>query len=187
MVYAPGCREGRGKVMLCARPVSSSAEIIQEAKELWVAEQPSGTPPSADREHSADWGCVALLVNPSRDVSRRIVEEWAARVSRERDRQGRRTYDAEPYTVKGQSAIDDRGLLQIPWPTVENGESLQNFDLLLATATRPTPDSATRDYPAAEAIAEAWNRNGEAEYFRMNSKFGIRTFQDEAIDALLTV
>jgi hypothetical protein len=149
------------------------------------SEQQYGSARFAEREHSSDWGCVALLVNPSRDVSRQIIEEWAARVSRERDRQGRPTYDAEPYTVKGQSAIDDRGLLQIPWPTVENGESLQNFDLLLATATRP--DSATGDYPTVEAIAEAWNRKGDAEYFRMNRKFGIRTFQDEAIDALLTV
>ena|ERR1700737_2619814 len=187
MVYAPGCPEGQGKVMPCARLVSSSAELIQEAKALWVAEQRSGSRRYAEREHSADWGCVALLANPSGDVWRRIVEEWATRVSQERDRNGLRTYDATPYTVKGQSAIDDRGMLQIPWPTVEGGEDLQSFELLLATATRPTLEKATGDYPAAATIAEAWNKKGGVEYFRMNRKFGFRTFQDGEIDALLTV
>jgi len=187
MVYAPGCPEELGKIMPCARLVSTAAEVIREAKALWVAEQLFGSRPNPQGELSADWGCVALLANPNRDVSRHIFEEWVAKVSGERGRRGLPTYDATHYRVKGRSAIDDHGILQIPWPAVANSEVLDNFDLLLATATRPSPDRATGDYPAVAAIAGAWNKKGDADYFRMNRKFGFRTFQDDAIDALLTV
>lgn len=46
MVYAPGCPEGLGKIMPCARLVSTAAEVIREAKALWVAEQLFGSRPN---------------------------------------------------------------------------------------------------------------------------------------------
>jgi hypothetical protein len=60
-------------------------------------------------------------------------------------------------------------------------------DLLLATATQPTPDANTGNFPAVEAIAQAWNNMNEARYFRSSREHGFHTFQDAEIAALLRV
>jgi hypothetical protein len=188
MVYAPGCPDGQAKVMGCLRPVSSIAEVVEQAEALWVAERPPNSRPLPGRKHSADWGCVALLLNQNGAAHQRLLDEWAERVSLERDQHGQPTYDNRHFTVRGASAINNRGILQIPWPAqVDNDEALDSFDLLLATATRPTPDRTTGDFPSAAAVAEAWNKRGDAEYFRMNRKHGFHTFQDQEIDSLLRV
>jgi hypothetical protein len=62
---------------------------------------------------------------------------------------------------------------------------LDGFDVLLATATKPTPDPTTRDFPTVVDIATAWNARGDASYFHSNRKNGFYTFQDEEIAALL--
>jgi hypothetical protein len=91
------------------------------------------------------------------------------------------------YMVKGMSAICNRGLLQIPWPvSADNNTALDSCDLLMATATRPTP-LATGDFPTAAVIAEAWNKLGNADYFHKNRMHGLHTFQDEDIQTLLHV
>jgi hypothetical protein len=64
---------------------------------------------------------------------------------------------------------------------------LDAFDVLLATATKPTPDLATGDFATAADIATAWNTRGDASYFHSNRKNGFHTFQDEEIAALLHV
>jgi hypothetical protein len=88
----------------------------------------------------------------------------------------------------GASAIDERGILQIDWPDgPDTGKPIEGVDILLATATRPTPDLATGDLPSAAELARAWNEAGDASYFRQNRKSGIHTFQDEEIEALLRV
>jgi hypothetical protein len=38
MVFDPGCRDGQAKVRSCLRSVSSIADLVEEAKALWVAE-----------------------------------------------------------------------------------------------------------------------------------------------------
>ena len=188
MVFAPGCPDGRAKVRLCSRPVSSIADLVDEAKALWVAERPANSQPLPGRLHSDDWGSVVLLANPEAVGSQELLERWAKRVVLEKDRHRHPTYDSAPYTVKGMSAVSNRGLLQIPWPVrVEDNAPLNSFDLLIATATQPTPDPITGDFPNAEIIAEAWNSAGNAEYFRMNRKHGLHTFQDQEIETYLHV
>jgi hypothetical protein len=188
MVFAPGCPDGLAKVRLCSRPVSSIADLVDEAKALWVAERPANSQPLTGRLHSDDWGCVALLANPEAIGSQELLARWAKRTVLEKDRHGRPTYDSAPYTVKGMSAVSNRGLLQIAWPVgVENNTLVNSFDLLIATATQPTPDPTTGDFPKAEVIAEAWNSGGDAEYFRMNRKHGLHTFQDQEIQTFLRV
>jgi hypothetical protein len=76
------------------------------------------------------------------------------------------------------------GCLQIPWPTLLNGDSLP-LDLLLAPVTRPSLDAA-KDYPDVESIAKAWNDNDHVYYFRCNRWTGIHTADDEAIEKLLS-
>jgi hypothetical protein len=187
MVYAPGSPDGQAKIIGCLCPISSTADIVEHAKALWTAERPPFSRPLPGREHSADWGCIALLTSPNSALNQRLLAEWAERVALERDQRGQPTYESHYYTVRGRSAIDNRGLLQISWPTRDNGEALDSFDLLLATATRPTIDATTGDFSSVAKIAEAWNKKGDAEYFRMNRKHGFHTFQDQEIEALLRV
>jgi hypothetical protein len=132
---------------------------------------------------------VALLVNPKSSLPPDFLEQWTERVSQERDRRhGSRTYDSRRYEVRGMSAIGNNGVLEIPWPDRANdNQPLDSVDLLLATATRPTPDTKTGDFPAVEAIAQAWNNTNEAKYFRSNREHGFHTFQDAEIAALLRV
>jgi hypothetical protein len=188
MVYLPGCPDGQAKVRLCKRPVAGIDNLIEEAKALWVAERPANARPVAGRTHSADWGCVALLANPNFRDPQNILNGWAARVALEKDQHSHPTYHSELYAVQGVSAIDNRGLLRIAWPSrADTGAPLNSCDLLLATATRPTPDLVTGTFPTAAAIAQAWNMAGNANYFRMNRNSGICTFQDEEIQSHLRV
>ena len=188
MVFAPGCPDGQAKVRLCSRPVSSIADLVDEAKALWVAERPANSQPLPGRLHSADWGCVALLANPEAIGSEQMLAQWAKRTVLEKDQHGRPTYDSTLYAVKRMSPICNRGLLQIPWPArVDNDTALDSCDFLIATATRPTPVLATGEFPIAEVIAEAWNSAGNAEYFHMNRKHGLHTFQDQEIQTFLQV
>jgi hypothetical protein len=89
--------------------------------------------------------------------------------------------------IDGQSAINDRGILQIPWPTrADTAAPLSGIDLLLATATRPKFASGVTEIPNEGTIAAAWrNHQKEAEYFWRNRKHGIHTFQDGRIEELL--
>jgi hypothetical protein len=115
-----------------------------------------------------------------------LLTDWAKRVVLERNPDGSPTYDSNSYSLKGVSAISNRGLLQILWPIrVNTNATLDTCDLLLATATRPTPDPTTGDFPTPAVIAEAWNRAGNADYFRMNRKHGLYSFQDEEIQSFL--
>jgi hypothetical protein len=189
MVFAPGCPDGgTAKVRLCLRNVSSIADLLDEAKALWVAERPPNSPPLPGRLRSTDWGCVALLANPEAVGSQELLDHWAERTVLEKDQHGCPTYDSTLYAVKGISPICNRGMLQIPWPArIDNDNALDSCDFLIATATRPTPVPATGDFPIAEVIAEAWNNAGNTEYFRMNRKHGLHTFQDQEIETKLRV
>ena len=112
-----------------------------------------------------------------------LFDAWAARVAEEKHfRTKARCYDSQAYAVKGRAAISNSGELQIAWPVfADTGAAVDSFDLLLATATRPTPDRNTRDYPTAEQIAAAWRYTGNPQYFLENCKHGIHTFQDDEI------
>jgi hypothetical protein len=188
MVFSPGCPEGQAKVRRCLRPVSSIVDLVAEAKALWAAERPADSKPLTARAHSADWGCVALLPNPTVPSSHHLLDGWAKQIASERNSDGSPTYDRSYYSVKGASAITNRGLLHIAWPApFSTNAAFDICDLLLATPTRPTPDQTTGDFPSPAVIAGAWNRAGNAEYFRMNREYGLRTFQDEEIQSFLRV
>ena len=99
MVFDPGCPDGQAKVRPCLRSVSSIADLVEEAKALWVAERPANSQPQPGRAHSAEWGCVALLANPGAVNSRRLLDDWAERVALEKDRDHRPTYSSKSYEV----------------------------------------------------------------------------------------
>jgi hypothetical protein len=132
---------------------------------------------------------VALLSQPNSNVPSDVLDEWARHVAQECERPGKAgNYEPAGYNMKGRAAIDKRGLLQIPWPNCSTTDvPLDGFDVLLATATKPTPDPGTGDFPTVTEIAAAWNTNRDASYFHSNRKNGFYTFQDEQIAALLHV
>jgi hypothetical protein len=186
MVFAPGTPNGQAKVVACQREAGSLGDIVKEAEALWRAERRPSLEPLAGQRHSGDWGCVALLPNPIASVAASLLDEWAGCVAQEcRDRGHTKNYDARAYNVRGRSAINDRGILQIPWPDQSNtGGPLDGLDLLLATATMPNSD--TGDFPSVAAIAAAWNTTKDAGYFHGNRKHGFYSFQDDEIAALLS-
>jgi hypothetical protein len=183
MVFAPGSPLGKAKILECIRAVKTFDHLVAEAQALWLAESPHGSPRRARETLSSDWGCVALLANPSSTLPAGLLDAWAARVAKERhDGTTARSYNHSKYFVKGASAITDRGTLEIAWPVrSDTGEAISSIDLLLATATKPTPVQCTGDYPTAERIAAAWIATQNDQYFRENRINGFYTFQDEEI------
>jgi hypothetical protein len=178
---------GQGKVIACQEHATSVADIFNQAKALWIAERPPDAQPAPGQPHSATWGCVAMLVRPNSQIPSSVFDEWARQMAQERGRpSGAKNYNPAAYNVKGRAAIDEHGILQIPWPDCcATGMPLDDFDVLLATATKPTPDPITKDFPTVANIAAAWNTKGDASYFHSNRKNGLHTFQDEELESLL--
>ena len=183
MVFSLGLDEeqfGRAIVVPYKQRPKDIDDLILEAERLWAAERKPKL--GARKGLSADWGCVALLANPNctdSDDVRELRTRWTERVSR------------EPYYGQLNSAVDEdvvvdeSGFLKIPWPESEDRSDL-GVDLLLATATNPTIVGG--HYPSAQQIADAWNNpNGRnyVDYFCKNRAHGIKTFQDDIIQARL--
>jgi hypothetical protein len=189
MVFGRGCEMGEARVFECKSTISSIGELVREAQALWLAESRDGTAPQPSETLSAGWGCVTLLANDQSNVPQSLLDQWAERVSQERfGKVCERSYDHRRYSVKGLSAITDRGGLAVDWPNrADTGKRLAGFGLLLATATRPTPHGGTGDFAPVDVIAEAWNEREDATYFHSNRANGFHTFQDGAIAALLRV
>jgi hypothetical protein len=187
MVFAPGCQLGTAKAVPCVNEAASLNEVYGEAQQLWIAECRPEFKITDRARLSGSWGCVALLPNPASQIPQSFLDEWAERVSREHDATGLNTYNGRSFVIDGQSAINDRGILQIPWPTrTDTNAPLSGIDLLLATATRPKFAPGATEIPNEETIAAAWqNHPKEAEYFWGNRKHGIHTFQDPRIEELL--
>jgi hypothetical protein len=188
MVFSPEYerRPGTAKVIQCKQTVSSIDQLLDEARELWVAE--------SDETHrgelSAGWGCITLVTSDDfldrsdREEREALLEAWAANVS-QRKSYGRLGFSSEDQKAAKGPVIAD-GRLRISWPSLAGGGFLP-FDLLLATATNPEsgPGQKRPKYPSVEEIADAWNNKGHVYYFRCNRLTGIHTFDDEAIEKLL--
>ncbi len=189
MVFDRGCEMGRARIFESSSTVSDIGELVREAQALWLAESPDGTARQPTETLSAGWGCVTVLANGQSNVPQGLLDQWADRVSQERfGNAGRRSYDHRRYSIRGVSAITDRGGLAIDWPNrADTGQPLAGFDLVLVTATQPTPYGDTGDFAPVNIIAGAWNEAKDATYFRSNRANGFYTFQDGAIETLLRV
>lgn len=166
---------GRAIVVPCRRRVESAADVVDEAVHLWTAETPDGKNPKCRVSAPEGWGCVGLLPNPHRPLPAALRAGWTQRVSNEP------SYGQLSAADNEKAAVDETGLLTIPWPESEDGLGL-DVDVLLATATNPTIVEGR--YPTTQEIAEAWNGSpGNVEYFYKNRTHGITTFEDAAIEA----
>jgi hypothetical protein len=164
---------GRAVAIPFIRPVHSVQALVEEAEHLWAAERKSD---SFNGSISANWGCVALALNPSRCVPQELVDGWSDRAAQEVG-YGRLCRAKDEGEI-----LNAGGLLMIPWPHRTDGLPLE-LDALLATATDPTIVDGR--YPSAQEIASAWKPStGDAyvEYFWRNRGGGITTFQDDEIE-----
>ena len=167
MVFSESLSEADfGRAIVAA---SRSQDLVEAARSLWAAEGgTSGT--------SGTWGCVGLLRNRDSRLPTEQCERWRELVAA--DPHYKRLASAKDDPV----AVEETGLLSIPWPKLADGSTL-GFDALLATATRPTLDDGR--YPTASDVAAAWDTpegNSHVRYFCENRKNGIRTFQDDEIE-----
>lgn len=151
-------------------------QLVTEAENLWAAERNSNM---SNGHISANWGCVALAVNPTRPIPHHLAESWATRVSRE---QG---YGQLDHADDEKVIIERSGLMNIPWPQCTDGSPLE-LDALLAIATKPTLVHGC--YPLAQQVAGAWRTDegrNYVQYFWKNRKHNIFTFQDGEIEDYL--
>jgi hypothetical protein len=85
MVFAPGCQLGTAKAVPCLNEATSLNDVYVEAQELWIAECRPETKITNRARLSALWGCVVLLPNPASQIPQSFLDEWAERVTRERE------------------------------------------------------------------------------------------------------
>jgi hypothetical protein len=171
-----GAQAGTAIIVGCLRPVSTVDDLILEAEWLWAAERNVKDRTSA---LSADWGCVALLVNPNTGKGSSLLDAWAKRTRLE-PHYGRLNRAQDEAAL-----VDATGQIQIPWLQRIDGKSIDK-DLLLVTATNPTITNGR--YPTSEEIALAWKTGpgrAHVNYFWNNRKCGTQTYQDAEIEALL--
>ncbi len=176
MVFSKSAPAGRARVVRCSHAITSADDLITEALRLWEAEE---LRKNTGRIGNAEWGCVALLPNPGREIPNEVLKAWAQRVERE---QG---YGNVRQMADEGVLISKDGMLQINWPRCIAGGAPVDLDLLLVTANDPTLAGTPLSYPTVETIVNAWNGAGpeHAEYFWENTDYGIATFQDDEIHA----
>jgi hypothetical protein len=165
---------GTGKVIPLKYPVETPEQLVQEAELLWAAEQKKSP---SNNLLSANWGCVALMVNSDSQVSLDLLDGWRERVTQESQ------YGKLCHTKQEGLVVTVDGFLNVPWPRLLQEDIPLPMDILLATATNPTLTGDPPTYPRIREIARAWRLDSEGNdrYFWRNREGGIHTYQDDAI------
>jgi len=164
----------------CRNPANSIDDLVEEAKELWRAEQPDG-----NDVISAGWGCVAILTSPGfldhKDAAARtkLLRDWAAFTAKQRG-YADFAFSAADRVAAGDRPVIENGRLNIPWPKFRNNWPL-SLDVVLLTPTKPeiTPKGGI-PYGARDRRCLEKSKK-EDYYFRNNLLAGIRTADDEEI------
>ncbi len=177
MVLSPDCIEsGTGTGVGLAVPfryeIESAKHLIEEAVRLWrIESNEDGVSPGV---LSADWGSIALLLNPDWSRPSGFLAAWADAVS------GSPGYGGLPRAEGESSIVDTSGLAQCPWPSVVESGRPVPLDALLVAAT--AAEITNGRYPTSTSVAEAWkDKPEEAQYFWKNRECGIETLHDEAV------
>lgn len=150
---------GQAVLVPCAANIVNIEGLVAEVKALWKAEHLS----ASDSSIGANWGCVGAMFRRE-TVPPGLITGWADHFRQK-----------APCLI---SPVDGGGLLGIPWPvTISDGKAV-DFDIVLATATKPE-----KKRPATEEIADSWVKqlSGYEHYFFNNVVHGIRTPDDDHI------
>ena len=173
MVFSNECcsenKLGKGWIIPLKKEIDSFEALKREAWAMGKAEK-------FDQGLYDNWGSVALLLNPNKEIDPAIKEEWRELLST-----NDHISDLEKaQTNNEQPVIDSNGLLTISWPEeIKSDNKIGELDLLIATVTKPT--FIKGQYPTASQIANAMNKVNYYKYFRQNIKHKITTSQDEKI------
>jgi len=171
MVFSNGLLPGKcgwALAVPCRAAIYTFADLVDEAKALWAAEQPELSSPGP---LAASWGAVGISANPSRTALDLLMAKWSTTVAGENA-----IYKSFPRGDGEDAAVTPDGRLAIPWPTTENGNPL-DVDFVLATANKPEPK-----YPDPKTIADACQTSPKARrYFDETRRVGIETAFDEEI------
>ena len=154
MTFAPPGTASVALVVPCRLDGDHHA-LGAEADELWGAED---NRPTVRGKIAANWGSVGARFRP--DATEANVAAWTAYFKQ--------------CGGKPVEAVDQDGLLKIPWPQRVDGLPPE-CDVLLATTNKETPAVTP------EQIAEKWITHRDGEYFFENVRAGIRTPDDERI------
>lgn len=141
----------------CQHFVGDFAGLLEEARELWKAEDANA---GETGTISKNWGAVGILFRRGLKQSD-IAKAWTEHCKK---------HLVEPT---GRTFISDEGALEMSWPKTTAGKPV-DFDLLLATGN-------VVHSPTVSAVAKAWLEHGEEEYFFNNVATGIQTPLDAAI------
>lgn len=182
MVFARSCSDpvklGTGMVVPTRSECCEPEHLLNEAEHLWAAERDSEKVAGI----SAEWGRVCLLKNPNAVVPESLLKAWQAKVKKEGS-----SYTQLPIADGEEPVFDaETGGALFSWPIdCETNQPLSGFDLLLMTATAPTLNGG--QYPTVNQIADAWrtDRQNNVLYFYNNRYYGITTFEDDRIRAVL--
>jgi hypothetical protein len=178
MVFSSSCERfkklGVGTVMpfKLAR-ITTIDQLISEARSMSKAE-------GMGERLENEWGKITILFNPEKidlGVKGKILEEWN-RLG-DIDKNGWKNFKLG----REKSCVCSNSELNIKWPVpvdTREEEKLSRFDFLLATATRPRHKNKPR-YPTHSEIAQTVIKDSNRFYFIQNIKYGITTFQDNAI------
>ena len=120
-----------------------------------------------------DWGTLGILINPKSIIESSekhkqiefLLSNWKKKYS-----EGFTYFE---YKVDNElPIINEFGIFNFKWP-----QNLQDYDFLIATATKPN----IKNYPDYRQIADLMLEKDYTEYFLKNVQSGISTFQDEQI------
>jgi hypothetical protein len=158
MAFRTGESSAQGVVMPSSTNIKTVGDLVAEACALWLAEDANAKSGTLHKS----WGCVGALFRRG-IATQQLAAGWVAHF---------RKVVAQPVSV-----VNADGLLEIDWPVTLEGSPI-DFDIILATATRPEDVG-----PAIHAVADAWvgQDDGRESYFLNNVKHGIRTPDDIGI------
>jgi hypothetical protein len=116
-----------------------------------------------------DWGALAIAVNPKNSKVDKLLQSWSKCYGN--------GFNPDKYKVGTETPVlDKNGILSFTWTN-----ELENYDFLIATATKPNVER----YPTAENVADRIIVNEYSEYFDKNTALGITTFQDNEITEII--
>lgn len=167
--YSRGYGLGTGWILPIKTEINSFNDLKKEAQKMGRAEYLSDG-------LSSNWGAVALLLNPNKEINNVFKVEWKKLMAK-------RLSNHPIFTKKlksEESSIGRNGFLTIRWPgEVIPKNRIEELDFLIATAIKPTLVNGR--YPTTYQIADAMSRKKYYVYFLKNRQHKITTFQDERI------
>jgi hypothetical protein len=169
MTFSESAGVSTAYVVPCREIVRKADDLFEEADRLARAEG------LGSKERWSDFGAVGALSKP--ETNPPVLDGWPEYF------QHRVNDGCEATTAHGVGeapSLNTNGFLNVAWPRCCDQGSPNDCDILLATANAPTLND-DGNYPMPAKIARKWIDAGQADYFRNNVMWGMRTAEDVEI------